>query len=121
MSEPKAVPEPDDGFKDHFCQDVIGWGHEGYSFSEIAAKLEVPRSKLQLWVERREDFRDAMAHAADRAFAWWERKAREGLEQGTKLNTTVWAKSIMAGGSLPISPALSRERQALSSGEGRVR
>jgi hypothetical protein len=79
-----------------FCDHVVGLGGHGYSFAEIADDLKITRAELQAWTQSHPDFREAMVHARDRALAWWERKAREGLEQGTKLNTTVWSKSIAA-------------------------
>lgn len=52
--------------------DVIGYGREGFSKTQIAVKLGISRTTLYSWTEKHSDFLDTIKRAQEAAQAHWE-------------------------------------------------
>jgi hypothetical protein len=82
-------------YRPEFCEQVIEFGREGKSYTQIAARLDVAKSTLYLWMERHPDFSDAMTRARDLAQSWFEDKGQDGLIM-SGFNASLWAKQVSA-------------------------
>ena len=76
-----------------FCEDVLAWGAEGWSLTEMAAEIGVSKQTLYNWQQEHPEFLDASTRARDRSQAWWERAGRLGMT-ADKFNAAVWAKNM---------------------------
>lgn len=101
-------------YRPEFCDRVIELGREGKSRAEIASALDCSRQTLATWEKVHPEFLDALQRAKDEELAWWEGKAREGLDKGSAFNAAIWAKSV--NGRFPNEPY--RERHELSGAGG---
>lgn len=93
-----------------FCDVVRAAGKLGKSKAEIAAELSVTRSTLDAWAAAHEEFSDAVQEAHDASLAWWEAMARNNVDQGPKVNASLWSRSM--SGRFPAEPY--RERTEVS-------
>ena len=76
-----------------FCEDVLAWGAEGWSLTEMAAEIGVARSNFYEWMTAHPEFQDAITRAREKSQAWWEKQGRLGMT-ADKFNATVWAKNM---------------------------
>lgn len=85
-------------YRPEMCAEVIEYGKQGMSLTEIAAKLEIAKRTLERW-EKDEEFDpafiEAMQMSRTYSQAWWETWARENLNN-PKCNAALWMKN-MAG------------------------
>jgi hypothetical protein len=93
-----------------FCEVVIAAGREGKSRAEIAAELDCTRETLNEWAKAHPEFSDALNRAKEFELAWWEGKARVGVDKGGQVNAALWSRSV--SGRFPAEPY--RERTELS-------
>ena len=63
--------------------DVIDYGREGLSKTQIAVKLGISRTTLYSWTEKHSDFLDAIKRAQEAAQAHWEAMGMELARTGT--------------------------------------
>ncbi len=98
-----------------YCERVIALGKEGKSRAEIASALGHARQTIANWEADHPEFLDAMTRAKDEELAWWEAKARKGIDLGSQFNATLWSKSM--GGRFPNEPY--RDRTEVSGPNGR--
>jgi hypothetical protein len=82
-------------YNPHFCESVMDLGAKGYSQTEIAVHLEVPRTTMLSWAERHPEFSTALTRAKEEEQAWWERTGREAMFK-PGFNAAVWKKSMEA-------------------------
>lgn len=104
MSEaetPRPVGRPSDYDPAH-CARVIVLGKEGKSRAQIASELDCSRVTLAAWERKHPEFLYAMQRAKDEELAWWEEKARSGIDLGSSFNASLWAKSM--SGRFPAEP-----------------
>lgn len=97
-----------------FCEQIVGFGKEGMSKAEMANAFDVTRETLDEWGKAHPNFSDALHRAAQASLAWWEDKARSGIEKGSAFNAALWAKSM--SGRFPAEPY--RDRQEISGPNG---
>lgn len=79
-----------------FCEEIVGYGRMGFSKAEMANAFDVIRETLDEWAKVHPDFSDALDRATEYSLAWWENKAREGVDKGSMINASLWTRS-MAG------------------------
>jgi transcriptional regulator with XRE-family HTH domain len=108
-AEPRPVGRPSE-YDPAFCERVIALGKEGKSRAEIASALDCSRTTLASWERNHPEFLNALQRANDESLAWWEKKARLGIDKGSAFNSTLWAKSV--SGRFPAEPY--RERVQLT-------
>jgi transcriptional regulator with XRE-family HTH domain len=77
-----------------FCDRVIILGKQGKSRAEMASALDCSRTTIAAWEAAHPEFLDATKRASDESLAWWENKARNGIDKGSQFNAQLWAKSI---------------------------
>ena len=82
-------------YQPSFCDAVIGFGQEGMSKAQMAARLGVCRNTLDNWCSDHPEFLSAFTRARDLAQDWWETKAQTNLET-TTFNTSLWSRSMAA-------------------------
>lgn len=99
-AEKRPVGRPSE-YDPAYCERVIALGKEGKSRAEIASALECSRQTLAAWEAAHPEFLSALQRAKDEELAWWEAKAREGLDN-PKFNAAIWAKSV--NGRFPKEP-----------------
>jgi hypothetical protein len=85
-----------------FCERVVRLGKEGRSRAEIASALDCSRTTLAAWEREHPEFMNALHRAKDEELAWWEAKARTGIDKGSAFNSALWAKSV--SGRFPNEP-----------------
>lgn len=97
-----------------FCDDIVAMGQQGFSYAEMANAFDVVRETLTEWGKAHPEFSAAIHRARSASLAWWEDKARNGLEKGSAFNAALWAKSM--SGRFPAEPY--RDRQEVSGPNG---
>jgi len=82
-------------YKPEYCDQVIDLGKKGYSPTEIAVELGVPRTTMLSWANEHLEFSTALTRAKECEQAWWEKTGRDALG-ADKFNSAVWSKSMSA-------------------------
>lgn len=100
-AETRPVGRPTD-YDPAMCDRVIAMGKEGKSRAEIASGLDCSRTSLAAWERAHPEFMNALSRAKDESLAWWEAKARTGLDQGSQFNAGLWGKAV--SGRFPDEP-----------------
>lgn len=72
-----------------FCEVVITLMREGASIVEIAYELEVCRDTIYEWIEKHEDFSDAIKKGRDFSEGWWCKQGRRNIHN-KEFNSTLW-------------------------------
>jgi len=99
MATPRKLPQDKlkvgrpSGYRPEFCELVITCGEQGYSFTEMAVATGYTRDSLRRWEQEHPEFSVALTRAKDLAQAWWEKKARDGVDN-SKFNAALWAKVV---------------------------
>lgn len=68
---------------------------EGASTVQMAVRLGVTRQTLHNWTAQYPEFLDAFTRAREASQAWWEDRARQGLDN-REFNAQLWAKVVGA-------------------------
>lgn len=78
------------------CEQIIGYGREGYTITEMACRLEVDRRTLDFWADDIPDFSRAFTRAKLESQAWWEAQLRKGNVGNTpgQINPGGWKHSM---------------------------
>lgn len=76
-----------------YCEKVVEWGAQGWSFAEMAAELGIAKQTLYNWRELHTEFMDACLRAQTQCQRWWEREGRTGMTSSV-FNGNVWAKNM---------------------------
>lgn len=97
-----------------FCEAVVEAGKLGKSKAEIGADLNVSRQTLDNWAKAEPDFLDALQLAHELSLAWWEAVARNGVEEGSKVNASLYNRAV--SGRFPAEPY--RDRTELTGPNG---
>lgn len=71
-----------------YCAEVVAHCATGASLTSFAASIDVARSTINEWMEQHDEFSEAVKRAKAKCAAWWEDKARTGLE-GKDVNPTL--------------------------------
>lgn len=117
---PKAKPRPvgrPSEYDPAYCLEVVKLGKQGMSRAEIASALDCSKTTLTAWEGEHPEFLTALQRARDESLAWWEMKARGGIDKGSAFNAQLWAKSV--SGRFPSEPYRDRI-QVSGPGDGPV-
>lgn len=82
-------------YRPEYCEQVVELGREGRSYTQIAARMDIAKSTLYLWMDAHPEFSDAMTRARELAQCWFEDKGQGGLET-PGFNASLWAKQVSA-------------------------
>ena len=82
----------DGGYFPEACEIVEALGMQGMSAAEISVQIGADKQKLKKWAENHPEFAQAMVRAKEYEQGWWERKARENLENG-RFNANLWYRA----------------------------
>jgi transposase len=85
----KKLGRPSD-YKPEYCNQLINFMAEGYSFEAFAGYIGKHKDVLYNWAKKNPDFNDAKKIAFARCQYFWERKGMEGMQKGRDFNATVW-------------------------------
>lgn len=75
------------------CEDAKAFMAEGYSKEALAGKLGIAKSRLYVWMEEKQEFRDAINAGEAMSQSWWEDRGRDACVDGN-FNATVWAMNM---------------------------
>ena len=89
---PNPVGRPTD-YKPEFCDEVVQFGKQGKSITQIACLLDVGKATVYRWEEQFPEFRDALIRAREFAQMWWEDQGQLGLT-ADKFQGSLWAKQV---------------------------
>lgn len=79
------------------CEKLLIMGRQGYSITEMAAKLCVHRDTLYEWAKVHIEFSDTLLVAMTHSEAWWEHLAHVAIKLPTSaFNTGLWSKIMSA-------------------------
>src|SRR5689334_9127619 len=76
-------------YKPTYSAKVLTLMKKGASKFEVAAELVIHRDTLNEWAKKYPEFSDAIKKGEILSQAWWERQAREGLNNRL-FNTALW-------------------------------
>lgn len=79
-------------YNKEYCEKVIEWMEQGYSFESFAGSLYITRKTLYNWMESHPEFAEAKQVAEERCRIFWERMGIKGMLLGDKekFNAAVW-------------------------------
>lgn len=86
-------------YKPEYCDQVVEWGKQGYSRTEIANALDVVRSTLANWEAVHPEFLVAMERSKQASQSWWEQQGRMGVwneRDGRTINAALYSRSMAA-------------------------
>jgi hypothetical protein len=78
-----------------FCEEVVKMGKLGKSLAQMAAKFDVARATIDLWVRDHPEFMEALNRAKVHCQAWWEDQGQIGMVS-PGFNAPVWKKAVEA-------------------------
>lgn len=81
----KAAGRPTD-YREEFCEQIIEWAKEGWTFAEMASSLGVTRQTLHNWKKAHPRFLDAYTRAEQEGEAYWLRRMRVEMIFDPKVN-----------------------------------
>lgn len=76
-----------------YCQELIDFMAQGYSYEAFAGKIGVSSKTLYNWEKDHPEFLQAKSEAFDQSRLFWETAAIKGLwndKDGPTLNNTAW-------------------------------
>lgn len=91
---PSTYPDTDDGIKVLHDQ-VLAFGSEGRSITQISARIDIPKTTLLRWADDHPEFRTTLTRAKELEQAFWEDQALENLKC-KDFNANLWNKSMSA-------------------------
>jgi len=65
-----------------YCEQVIAHMADGASLTSFAAEIDVARDTLSEWANAHPEFSAAVKRAKAKCAAWWEKRGREGAQDG---------------------------------------
>lgn len=79
-------------YREKYCEDVIEWMAQGFSFESFAGKIGVSVETLYEWTRRHPPFSEAKKIAFAKCSVYWEKAGREGLwgDKNNVFNSSVW-------------------------------
>lgn len=86
------VGRPTD-YKPEYCALVVGWMKEGASIAELALNLNVALSTIYYWIEKQDEFSDAIKRGVDLSRGWWEKNGRINLHEKS-FNHILWMMNM---------------------------
>lgn len=89
MNKPKHAGGRPTIYKSEYCESVIPLLKEGMSIEEIGLELDVGYTTIYDWMEKHEEFAQAIKKGREFSKAWWMRRGRKELEND-KFNSTLW-------------------------------
>jgi hypothetical protein len=82
-------------YREEFCQKLIDFMSEGYSFEAFAGEVGTSYHSLYRWVQTQTAFRDAKKIAEGKYRKYWETIGKAGmLGKIPGFNTTIWIFSM---------------------------
>lgn len=76
-------------YEPKFCDKVIELFRDGSSIAEIAYELDVAKSTIYEWIDKNEEFSNAMKKGKDISEGWWCKKGRVNIDN-KDFNSTLW-------------------------------
>ena len=80
-------------YKKEYCQKLVDFMAQGYSFEAFAGHVSVDRDTIYEWANVHKEFSDAKKEAFSKSREFWEQIALKNLHlphQGGSFNATVW-------------------------------
>lgn len=77
-------------YKPEFCEQLISFMSEGYSFEAFAGEIEVAIDSISKWVNEHKEFSEAKKIGQAISRKWWETAGQNGMYAGKAFNPTVW-------------------------------
>ena len=93
MEEEKRPIGRPSKYRPEYCEQLIDFMAEGYSFEAFAGKIRVNQDTLHEWVKRHPDFSEAKKIAWSVSRLYLDKAFVEGLwntKDGPTLNNTTW-------------------------------
>jgi transposase len=89
--EPKQIimagGRPSD-YKIQFCEQIIEFGKEGMSKTEMCLELNICKQTMANWCEEHPEFLEAVKKAVDYSQGWWEKQGRRATFNSEGFNST---------------------------------
>ena len=91
---PSTYPETEEG-RQELCDTVVALGSEGLSPVQISARIGIPRTTMDSWAAKHDEFSEALTRAKELEQVWWETQGQNALND-KDFHANLWIKSMQA-------------------------